>query len=135
IDGPQGYLVAMDSEQATLDIAVADLGIRWEILQTGVTVKLYPSCAATHPPLDALIDMKRREGFTADQIQAIDVDVDWMTPGLIVIPTPAPGLEAKFSMPFGPAAAIVYPRVGIDTFEVEHIRNPIVQGLMTRVTL
>ena len=65
IDGPQGYLAAMDSEQATLDIAVADLGIRWEILETGVTVKLYPSCAATHPPLDALIEMKRREGFSA----------------------------------------------------------------------
>ena len=53
LDGPQGYLAAMDSEHATLDIAAADLGIRWEILDTGVTVKLYPSCAATHPPLDA----------------------------------------------------------------------------------
>ena len=29
IDGAQGYLAAMDSERATLDIAVADLGIRW----------------------------------------------------------------------------------------------------------
>ena len=57
IDGPQGYLAAMDSEQPSLEPAVADLGIRWEILETGVTVKLYPSCAATHPPLDALLDI------------------------------------------------------------------------------
>jgi 2-methylcitrate dehydratase PrpD len=135
IDGPQGYLLAMDSERATLDIAAADLGIRWEILETGVTVKLYPSCAATHPPLDALIDMKRREGFTAEQIQAIDVEVDSMTPRLLIHPNPATGLEAKFSMPFCAAAAVVYPRVGIDTFDVDHIENPVVQSLMPRVTL
>jgi 2-methylcitrate dehydratase PrpD len=135
IDGPQGYLAAMDSEHATLDIAVADLGIRWEILDTGVTVKLYPSCAATHPPLDALIDMKRREGFTADQIQAIDVEVDSMTPRLLIHPHPTTGLEAKFSMPFCAAAAVVFPRVGIDTFDVGPIRNADVQSLMPRVTL
>jgi 2-methylcitrate dehydratase PrpD len=135
IDGPQGYLAAMDSEQSSLDFAVADLGIRWEIIETGVTVKLYPSCAATHPPLDALIDMKRRERFTADQLQAIDVEVDSMTPRLLIHPHPSTGLEAKFSMPFCAAAAIVYERIGIDTFDVEHIQNPAVQNLMPRVTL
>jgi 2-methylcitrate dehydratase PrpD len=135
LDGPQGYLAAMDSEHATLDIAVSDFGIRWEILETGVTVKLYPSCAATHPPLDALIDLKRRERFTADQIQAIDVEVDSMTPRLLIHPNPTTGLEAKFSMPFCAAAAVVYPRVGIDTFDEEHIRSPDVQGLMPKVTL
>ena len=135
IDGPQGYLAAMDSEQPSLDFAVADLGIRWEILETGVTVKLYPSCAATHPPLDALIDMKRREGFTAEQVHAIDVEVDSMTPRLLIHPNPATGLEAKFSMPFCAAAAVVYQRLGIDTFDGEHIRNPAVQSLMPRVTL
>jgi 2-methylcitrate dehydratase PrpD len=135
IDGPQGYLAVMDSEQPSLDFAVADLGLRWEILDTGVTVKLYPSCAATHPPLDALIDMKRREGFPAEQVQAIDVEVDSMTPRLLIHPNPATGLEAKFSMPFCAAAALVYPRLGIDTFDVEHIHNPAVQSLMPRVTL
>ncbi len=135
LDGPQGYLVAMDSEHATLDIAVADLGVRWEILETGVTVKLYPSCAATHPPLDALIDLKRRERFIADQVQSIEVEVDSMTPRLLIHPDPTTGLEAKFSMPFCAAAAMVYPRVGIDTFDIEHIENPDVQSLMPRVTL
>jgi 2-methylcitrate dehydratase PrpD len=135
IDGPQGYLAAMDSEHASLDFAVADLGIRWEIVETGVTVKLYPSCAATHPPLDALIDMKRRERFTAEQVESIAVEVDSMTPRLLIHPRPATGLEAKFSMPFCAAAAVVYDRLGIDTFDVERIQNPTVQTLMPRVTL
>jgi 2-methylcitrate dehydratase PrpD len=135
IDGPQGYLAAMDSERPSLDFAVADLGLRWEIVETGVTVKLYPSCAATHPPLDALIALQRREGFTAEQVQAVEVEVDSMTPRLLIHPDPATGLEAKFSMPFCAAAALVYQRLGIDTFDVEHIQNPAIQNLMSRVTL
>jgi 2-methylcitrate dehydratase PrpD len=135
IDGPQGYLAAMDSERPSLDFAVADLGLRWEIVETGVTVKLYPSCAATHPPLDALLDMQRREGFTAQQVHAVDVEVDSMTPRLLIHPDPATGLEAKFSMPFCAAAALVYQRLGIDTFDVEHIQSPAIRSLMERVTL
>jgi len=135
IDGPQGYLAAMDSEHQSLDAAVADLGTRWEISETGITVKLYPSCAATHPPLDALTDIVQRERFTAGQVDAIDVDVDSMTPRLLIHPNPTTGLEAKFSMPFCAAAAVVFPRIGIDTFTRESIGHADVQALMPRVTL
>ena len=135
LDGPQGYLAAMDSEGSSLDTAICDLGSRWEILETGVTVKLYPSCAATHPPLDALFDLQRREGFTAADVDAIDVEVDSMTPRLLIHPSPATGLEAKFSMPFCAAAALVYGRLDIGTFDAEHIGNPQVQALLPRVTL
>jgi 2-methylcitrate dehydratase PrpD len=135
IDGPQGYLAAMDSEHASLDAAVADLGTRWEINESGVTVKLYPSCAATHPPLDALTTIVRRERFTADQVTAIDVEVDSMTPRLLIHPNPSTGLEAKFSMPFCAAAAVAFPRIGIDTFTPESIHHPDVQSLMQRVSL
>jgi len=135
LDGPQGYLAAMDSEGASLEPAISDLGSRWEILETGVTVKLYPSCAATHPPLDALVDLQRRERFRAADVEAIDVEVDSMTPRLLIHPRPASGLEAKFSMPFCAAAALVYGRLDIGTFDLEHIRNPEVQALLPRVTL
>jgi 2-methylcitrate dehydratase PrpD len=135
IDGPQGYLAAMDSEQPSLDFVVTDLGTRWEIIDSGVTVKLYPSCAATHPPLDALIALVRREGFTAEHVAAIDVEVDSMTPRLLIHPDPANGLEAKFSMPFCAAAAVVYSRIGIDTFTPDAIRHPDMQRLMPRVML
>ena len=137
IDGPQGYLTAMDSEQPASALAgtLADLGARWEILDTGVTVKLYPSCAATHPPLDVLLDLARRHGFTAEDVDAIDVEVDSMTPRLLIHERPSNGLEAKFSMPFCAAAAIVFGHPGIDTFDVARIRDPRVQALLPRVTL
>ena len=58
LDGPQGFLAAMDAQHSNLDHAVAELGSDWEILTTGITVKLYPSCAATHPTLDVLLDLR-----------------------------------------------------------------------------
>ena len=49
IDGPQGFLVAMGSAGRDAEKAIDPLGRRWEIVEGGITVKLYPSCAATHP--------------------------------------------------------------------------------------
>ncbi len=137
IDGPQGYLAAMDSEKkpSALIDATADLGSRWEILDTGVTVKLYPSCAATHPPLDAVLHLKRQHNFTADDIAAIDVEVDSMTPRLLIHSRPSTALEAKFSMPFCAAAALVFGHPTLETFDVEKIRDSRIQKLLPLVTL
>lgn len=137
IDGPQGYLAAMDSERpaSALAPAVADLGSRWEMLDTGVSVKLYPSCAATHPPLDVLLGLIRDHALTAGGVERIDVEVDSMTPRLLIYERPATGLEAKFSMPFCAAAAIVFGHPTIDTFDVDRIRDARVQQLLPRVTM
>ncbi len=135
IDGPQGLLVAMDSEQLSLDAFAADLGTRWEIVDTGITVKLYPSCAGTHPTLDALLDLKRREGFGADEVEVIEIGVDSIVPTILLYDRPSSGLEGKFSMPFCAAAAVVRGRVGIDTFAMSELGDPAIVALQGRVVM
>ena len=135
LDGPQGYLTAMDSERRSLDPAAADLGVRWEILDTGITVKLYPSCAATHPPLDALLELRREESFTPDEVASIEIEVDSMTPRLLIHNRPSTGLEAKFSMPFCAAAAVVHGRLGVDTFDDGPLHDAAIRAVMPRVSL
>ena len=135
LDGPQGFLHAMDSAGDDLAGAVADLGARWEILETGITVKLYPSCAGTHPTLDALIDLRARERLTADAIAAVEIDVDAITPTVLIHDRPASPLEAKFSMPFCAAAALVDGRVGIDTFDEARLQDPRLAAFLPRVTM
>ena len=135
IEGPQGFLAAMDSENATLGNSVGDLGVRWEILESGITVKLYPSCAATHPSIDAILDLRQRERFTADTVERIEIDVDSITPTVLIYERPASGLEAKFSMPFCAAAAVADGRVAIDTFETGRLRDPLIAALMLRVVM
>src|SRR3989441_2588594 len=135
IEGRQGFLAAMDSERRSIDGAAADLGARWEIIETGITVKLYPSCAGTHPTIDALLDLRRRERFTADDVEAIDVGVDPIVPTILIYDRPSSGLEGKFSMPFCAAAAVVNGRVGIETFDAAQLANPAVLALQSRVTM
>jgi 2-methylcitrate dehydratase PrpD len=135
IEGPQGFLAAMDSEQPSLDINAADLGVRWEIVDTGITVKLYPSCAGTHPTLDALLDLRRRDAFTGEDVDAIEIGVDPIVPTILIYDRPASGLEGKFSMPFCAAAAIVHGRVGVETFDASRISDPAILAMQSRVSM
>jgi len=135
LDGPQGFLYAMDAERNDLARETADLGERWEILDTGITVKLYPSCAGTHPTLDALLDLRARERFTADDVDRIDIGVDAIVPTILIYERPANALEAKFSMPFCAAAAVVFGQVAIDTFDDDRIRDARVLALMQKVSM
>jgi 2-methylcitrate dehydratase PrpD len=135
LDGPQGFLAAFDSASPTLDGALDDLESRWEILDTGITVKLYPSCAATHPSLDAVLDLRRVHGFRARDVQAVDVGVDPITPTVLLYDAPVNALQAKFSMPFCLAAAIVDGRVGLDTFDDARVMDPEIAALRSRVVM
>src|SRR6185295_3583324 len=135
IDGPQGFLAAMDSEQPSLDGVIADLGTRWEILDTGITVKLYPSCAGTHPSLDALLDLKRQERFSGADVEAVEIGVDPIVPTILIYDRPSSGLEGKFSMPFCAAAAVVHGRVGLETFQASQIADPAIVAMQARVSM
>ena len=135
IDGPQGYQHALDSERDDLVREIADLGRRWEILDTGITVKLYPSCAGTHPTLDAILDLRAEHGFDVDDVARVDVDVDPIVPTILIYDRPSSALEAKFSLPFCAAAACVFGRVGIDTFDAAALSDPRVKALMERVSM
>lgn len=135
IDGPQGFLVAMRSAGRDLAKAIEGLGRRWEIVEGGITVKLYPSCAATHPTIDTLIDLRREHDIDPAAVEAVEVDVDPVTPTVLIHARPASGLEAKFSLHYCAAAALASGRVGIDTFEDAAMRAPAVARLVPRVTM
>ena len=135
IDGPQGFLVAMGSPGRDAEKAIDPLGRRWEIVEGGITVKLYPSCAATHPTIDTLIDLRREHGIDPAAVEAVEIDVDPVTPTVLIHDRPATGLEGKFSLHYCAAAALASGRVGIDTFERDAMRAPAVARLVPLVTM
>ncbi len=135
IDGPQGFLVAMQSAGRDLSAAIDGLGRRWEIVAGGITVKLYPSCAATHPTIDTLRDLRREAGIEPSGVEAVEIDVDPVVPTVLIHDRPTTGLEGKFSLHYCAAAALAFGRVGIDTFEPEAMRDPAVERLVPRVTM
>jgi len=135
LDGPQGFLVAMQSTNKELSHYLDELGLRWEIIENGITVKLYPSCAATHPTIDTLLDLKTRENLSVEAIDVVEVDVDPVTPTVLIYDQPTTGLEGKFSLQYCAAAALTFGRVDIDTFEPDQMRQSEVQRLVPRVTM
>ena len=135
IDGPQGLLVATFGGEGDLDASLSALGQRWEIVDEGITVKLYPSCAGTHPTIDTLIDLRREHGLGPDDISAVDVGVDAVMPTVLIHERPTSGLEAKFSLHFCAAAALAHGRVGIEMFQPSGVLDPAIRRLMPRVSM
>jgi 2-methylcitrate dehydratase PrpD len=79
--------------------------------------------------------LRRRERFTAADVERVEVDVDRITPTVLIYDRPSSGLEGKFSMPFCAAAAIADGAVGIDTFERARIVDADLAAIMSRVTM
>ena len=135
LDGPQGFLVAMQSAGSDLAGGLDRLGRDWEIVDGGITVKLYPSCAATHPTIDTLLDLRREAGVGPAEVEAVEIDVDPVVPTVLIHDRPATGLEGKFSLHYCAAAALAFGHVDIDTFEPPAMQSPDVVGLVPRVTM
>jgi len=64
----------------------------------------------------------------------VDVEVDNVTPNLLIHPRPQTGLEGKFSMQFCVAAALVDDNVGLETFE-SRLRDSRIQELLPRIEM
>jgi 2-methylcitrate dehydratase PrpD len=68
-------------------------------------------------------------------VDRIDVGVDRVTPTVLIHNRPSDALQAKFSMPFCAAAAVVRGHVGLDTFDEAHLRDRDILDLLPRVTM
>ena len=134
LDGPQGYFAATGGAPA-LARALEHLGRRWQLLESGIAVKPYPSCALTHATIDALIDLRARHRLDPDHVSQVEVGVTRVVPTVLIHPTPTTALERKFSMQFCAAAALVHGHVGLGTFESDRLDDPAVEKLMPRVSM
>jgi 2-methylcitrate dehydratase PrpD len=134
LDGRQGFSSAFGGS-GVLDGALDGLGRVWHVETSRVAVKPYPSCAATHSAIDALLDLREAHRLAPDDVVGIEVGVHPVTPDVLRYPSPATALERKFSMPFCAASAIAVGRVDLASFEDGEVRNPAVRRLIPRVTM
>src|SRR5262249_32326334 len=95
--------------------ALTELGRDYELVLRGVVIKPYPCGVALHPAIDAVLDLKARQKIDVDRIERIEVGMTRYTYDKLSYLEPKTGLEAKFSMPFTVAWALVHPHVTLDT--------------------
>ncbi|WP_240950031.1 MmgE/PrpD family protein [Novosphingobium sp. ERN07] len=102
-----------------------------------LTFKPWPSCRGTHPFIEMALDLAGRHGFGAGDVASVDVMVDDVQ-AMLVEPlerkqAPAVAIDAKFSIPFTTALALVRGGVRLDSFGPESLGDPQILGLAAKV--
>ncbi|HUS95203.1 MAG TPA: MmgE/PrpD family protein [Hyphomicrobiaceae bacterium] len=123
---------------AEIDLSLATAGLRteWELLATAI--KPFPTCHFTHGAIDAALLLRDEVGDTS-KIKAITVKVPEGVHKTICEPVanklkPNNDYDAKFSVQFLVAAALVRGRLTLDELEPEALNNPDILALTRKVS-
>jgi 2-methylcitrate dehydratase PrpD len=115
--------------------ATAGLGSVWELMATGI--KPYPTCHLTHAAIDAALVL--RDSVDIDQIESIEARVPHQAFPVICEPEankkrPTSAYDAKFSLHYLVAAALVTGRLTLDELEPEFFTDPEILALTGKVS-
>ena len=132
LDGEAGMGKAM-SDGPDWTRAVATLGEEFNI--TRMTFKNHACCGHTFAPIDGVLALQAKLGAEPDQIRRITIST--YGPALEVAgnPNPATAAEARFSLPFVVATAVLHGKVRLAAFSDERLRDPQLRALMRRIEL
>jgi 2-methylcitrate dehydratase PrpD len=135
LEHPTGGFLVAHSPSGRPDVSDADLGLgsAWRLADTGVDVKRYPICYATHRAIDAMIDLAEANDLKPDDVKEIRVTLGETQRLMLRNREPKNGLEAKFSIEFAMASALVARKVGLAQLTDSFVQRPEVVAAMGRV--
>ena len=134
LEHPSGFLAA-HSPSGAPDTGDGDmaLGRDWRLERTGVNVKRYPICYATHRSIDAMIDLAQTRDLRPGDVKEIRAEIGETQRVMLRNRQPKTGLEAKFSIEFAMASALVARNVGLAQLTDGFVQSPEVVENMTKV--
>jgi len=129
LEGERGFFRAT-APDADPDRVLAGLG-SGKLKIHGVSLKPHASCRHTHAAIDCALALRSRIG--TEPIRSIDVDTYGATLSLCDRPEPSTPYEAKFSLQFCVASALLRGEAGLDAFGEDSLRDPRVRDLTSKV--
>jgi 2-methylcitrate dehydratase PrpD len=90
----------------------------------GLAVKIYPCCYALQRPISALAELARARGLEASQVSRIVLRTPEAAVKPLIHHRPVTGLQAKFSLEYAAAAALLDGYPGFASFTDEAVRRP-----------
>jgi len=108
-------------------------GAPFDIVSPGIGFKQYPCCASTHSAIDCMMELRRAHPLRADEVAGIE---SWTHPRRLEHtnrPQPRSALDAKFSVQYCLARALIHGVVSIDHFEGDAWKDPATQSLLRKV--
>lgn len=138
--GPTQILEAQDggfcratSDRFDLSLITDRLGDRFHCGE--VNIKPYACCASSHSAVDAVLELKRRHGFTAAEVERVQVK----TAGSVVVqcgfayPAAAGIVQAQMSLQYIVAVTLLEDAALLAQFSEKKIADPLVLDLARRV--
>ena len=133
LDGDAGLGRAM-GDGPDWHAATATLGHGFHI--TRMTFKNHACCGHTFAPIDGALELQRRMGSPRWQdVQSVEIAT--YGPALAVAgnPDPRTAAEARFSIPFVVATALIHGSVRLSAFTPERLADADIRALMARIRL
>ncbi|MGH3660595.1 MAG: MmgE/PrpD family protein [Micromonosporaceae bacterium] len=137
LDGDDGGFVGLycDPDQAAdLSSQLDGLGAGTpELLSSGIDVKKYPLCYATHRVIDTLLDLRDEHHLELDHVERVRIRANRGAFTPLLQHRPRTGLEAKFSLEYAVAAALHDGFVRLSSFQDAAVTRPEIQEFFPRV--
>ena len=106
-----------------------------EILASGLGFKQYPCCGGLASVVDNMITLRRKHGLTPQLIQAIECRVHPNRITYLDRPQASEPLEAKFSIQYCAATALLHGRLGLEHFAGENLTRAETHAIMNKVRI
>lgn len=104
-----------------------------DIVAPGIAIKQYPCCGSTHPAIDAMLDIVRRHAPKAAEVERVDAAIHARRLEHTNRPNPGSQLDAKFSLQYTMARALIDGHIGVADFEGDTYQEPVVRAFLPRV--
>ncbi|MCI3275301.1 MmgE/PrpD family protein [Streptomyces cylindrosporus] len=128
LEGPAGFGVATAGISG---FSVSGLGDPFCV--TATTVKYHACCGHTFAAIDAALRL-RAEGMRPEEITGIEIETYETATRVAGRTDPAGPDEARFSLAYTVAAALVLGAVRLHAFAPEALHDPVIRTLMARTT-
>jgi len=123
------------SGEPCLSPADWQLGRKWRMAELGINIKRYPMCYGTHRSIDAMLDLVEGYDLRPDSVAEINVRIGDTQAVMLRNHEPKTALEAKFSMEFAMAAALIARRVSLRELEDGFVRRGDIAVAMRKVRM
>ena len=104
-----------------------------DIVEPGIAIKQYPCCGSTHPALDAMLDLVRLHRPCPDSVARVDASIHGRRLAHTNRPDPSSPLDAKFSLQYVLARALIDGHVGVSDFNGNAHEDSRVRSLLPRI--
>ena len=105
----------------------------FKIVEPAIAVKQYPCCGSTHPPVDAMLNLVEREGLTPEMVVKIESLAHPRRLQHTNRPDPQSPLDAKFSVQYCLARALMHGKVVLPHFDDTAYLDKDAREVMKRV--